>query len=64
MRMLVVAAAALAAVGLTGCGGESRPCLEGHTETTLMPIYVNNNVMLIPQDTFVCDKYATLSRNP
>lgn len=63
MRVLVAAAAALAAVGLTGCG-DSRPCIEGHNEVYMQPIVVNNTVTVVPELIYVCDKHATLSRNP
>lgn len=56
-RVLAALAAVVVLVALSGCG-EDRTCEEWHTDTVLLPVMVGKVVTLIPQQTYVCDRYA------
>jgi hypothetical protein len=62
---IVVATGVLLGVSACGSDGPHRPCLQGHTEWTIMPITTVGykgqvNVSMVPEQIFHCDKYGPL----
>jgi hypothetical protein len=56
-RLNLAALSVTLLVSLVACG-DDRPCLRGHEETILVPVFTGKTTILIPEQHFVCDVYG------